>query len=129
MTEIFKTTAEIQPGDIVFNCPSCGKSLAIDPRGAGLIVTCPDCEHEVQVPESGAEVEAEAELEQALTKNITDRLEDLNARLESVEHGRQMDRERFEKISREVRRIQISLERISSVIKEVVPSEESPYLR
>ena len=36
--------------DIVFDCPHCGKSLAIDARGAGLMINCPECEQDVQVP-------------------------------------------------------------------------------
>jgi predicted RNA-binding Zn-ribbon protein involved in translation (DUF1610 family) len=36
--------------DVVFECSKCGKSLVIDARGAGMIITCPDCGTEVQVP-------------------------------------------------------------------------------
>ena len=39
-----------EKSDIVFECTACTKSLAIDRRGAGLIVTCPDCGQKVQVP-------------------------------------------------------------------------------
>jgi hypothetical protein len=35
---------------MVFECPHCGKSLAIDERGAGMMITCPDCQERVQVP-------------------------------------------------------------------------------
>ena len=47
--------------DIFFDCPRCGKSLAIDRRGAGLIVRCPACGLRMQVPmpESQDEVSAE----------------------------------------------------------------------
>ena len=41
---------DVQPTDIIFECPQCGKSLAIDPRGIGLVIACPDCRTEVQVP-------------------------------------------------------------------------------
>lgn len=44
------TQATVSVGDIVFDCPHCNKSLAIDPRGAGLVIACPDCEQQVQVP-------------------------------------------------------------------------------
>lgn len=43
-------SAEIKDTDIVFDCPFCGKSLAIDYRGAGLSVPCTDCGNYVQVP-------------------------------------------------------------------------------
>jgi transcription elongation factor Elf1 len=41
---------EIRETDIVFDCPHCGKSLAIDYRGAGLTIPCSDCGVDVQVP-------------------------------------------------------------------------------
>ncbi len=41
---------EIRPTDIVFNCPHCGHSLAIDYRGAGLQIKCVACGTPVQVP-------------------------------------------------------------------------------
>lgn len=41
---------EIKDTDIVFDCPHCGKSLAIDYRGAGLMVPCTDCGKNVLVP-------------------------------------------------------------------------------
>lgn len=44
------TTAAGTAGDIIFDCPHCSKSLAIDHRGAGLVITCPDCSQPVQVP-------------------------------------------------------------------------------
>lgn len=40
----------IKDTDIVFDCPHCGKSLAIDYRGAGLTITCSDCGNRVEVP-------------------------------------------------------------------------------
>jgi len=36
--------------DIIFECPHCGKSMAIDHRGSGMVVVCPDCRAHVQVP-------------------------------------------------------------------------------
>jgi transcription elongation factor Elf1 len=41
---------DIRPTDIVFDCPHCGKSLAIDYRGAGLTIPCTDCGRDVEVP-------------------------------------------------------------------------------
>ncbi|MGQ9661450.1 MAG: hypothetical protein ACUVWX_03820 [Kiritimatiellia bacterium] len=43
-------SAEIKETDIVFDCPYCGKSLAIDYRGAGLTIQCTDCGRNVVVP-------------------------------------------------------------------------------
>lgn len=42
--------AQLSGRDILFECGNCGKSLAIDYRGAGLNVNCPQCESELEVP-------------------------------------------------------------------------------
>jgi len=36
--------------DILFECRECGKNLAIDCRGAGLNIHCPQCNSELEVP-------------------------------------------------------------------------------
>ncbi len=50
MTEEILETTEIKDTDIVFDCPHCSKSLAIDYRGAGLTIPCTDCGNYVEVP-------------------------------------------------------------------------------
>jgi transcription elongation factor Elf1 len=42
--------AQILETDIVFECPFCSKSLAIDYHGAGLTIPCTDCGELVEVP-------------------------------------------------------------------------------
>jgi len=42
--------SEIHEGDILFDCPHCGKNMAIEPAGAGLMVPCAGCGKDVQVP-------------------------------------------------------------------------------
>lgn len=37
--------------ELVFECSVCGKHLCIDERGAGKSIACPDCQHEVSIPE------------------------------------------------------------------------------
>jgi transcription elongation factor Elf1 len=41
---------QILETDIVFECPHCSKSLAIDYHGAGLTIPCNDCNELVEVP-------------------------------------------------------------------------------
>jgi len=41
---------EVPETDITFECPHCGKSLSIDPRGAGLVISCTLCGQPVTVP-------------------------------------------------------------------------------
>jgi transcription elongation factor Elf1 len=50
MTEERKESSDVEDSDIVFDCPHCGKSLAIDYRGAGLTIPCSDCGRNVEVP-------------------------------------------------------------------------------
>ena len=38
--------------DIVFNCPRCGRHLSVEERGAGLLVNCPSCKEQIEVPRS-----------------------------------------------------------------------------
>ena len=96
MAEQLKKAGDIQPGDIIFECPQCGKSLAIDPLGAGYLVTCPDCSSQVQVPASEAsEGDNVAELENALLQSQT----------------------RLEKISKEIVLIQAALDRITTLMQ------------
>ena len=44
------TGTVIRETDIVFDCPHCGHSLAIDYRGAGLPIECVNCGESVLVP-------------------------------------------------------------------------------
>lgn len=50
MAEQVRDQSDIKETDIVFDCPNCGKSLAIDYRGAGLTIPCTDCGQYVDVP-------------------------------------------------------------------------------
>ena len=50
MTDAVEESSEVKETDIVFDCPHCGKSLAIDYRGAGLTIPCTDCGNYVEVP-------------------------------------------------------------------------------
>ncbi|MDA3800531.1 MAG: hypothetical protein PF692_15845 [Kiritimatiellae bacterium] len=48
--EIKQVDDQILETDIVFDCPHCLKSLAIDYHGAGLTIPCTDCNELVVVP-------------------------------------------------------------------------------
>lgn len=52
-TEQVKTVSDggtVTATDILFDCPSCGKSLVVDQAAEGLIVDCPECRTNVIVP-------------------------------------------------------------------------------
>jgi predicted RNA-binding Zn-ribbon protein involved in translation (DUF1610 family) len=44
------TEIAITPGDVLFECPSCGKSMVIDESATGMIVECGQCFTNVIVP-------------------------------------------------------------------------------
>ena len=50
MADEGQNSTEVKETDIVFDCPHCSKSLAIDYRGAGLTIPCTDCGKMVDVP-------------------------------------------------------------------------------
>ncbi len=80
---------EIKDTDIIFDCPYCGKSLAIDYRGAGLTIPCTDCGNMVEVPiPEGMEItdidssEEDQELEVINLRRLMSSMEEKNLRLE-----------------------------------------------
>src|SRR5258706_13636433 len=59
MAETAKTISKaddivVTERDVLFECPSCGKSLLVDQAAEGLIVVCPQCHITVIVPPKGA---------------------------------------------------------------------------
>jgi len=131
---------EIRQSDIVFDCPFCEKSLAIDCRGAGLTISCPDCDNRIQVPiPEGMEVsdidssneEQEVRIihmreilatSQNRIVELEGELEDLNKRRETLEKQRAESAVRFDVIGREVEVIQRSLVRIAEVLESAAES-------
>lgn len=117
-----KSANELQPGDIIFDCPQCGKSLAIDVRGAGYIVRCPDCGAEIQVP--GIDTVAKAPTVDA-TPAAAPEPSTPEARLEHLERQRAADRERLQQISGELALIQAALDRVMGLIADANAGENS----
>ncbi len=60
---------DIQEGDILFDCPFCGKSMAIESAGAGLMVPCAKCGRKVQVPIPDQETPEASVASPAMTQN------------------------------------------------------------
>ena len=101
---------DLQPDDIVFECPTCGKSLAIDPRGVGLVISCADCQTQVQVPElEGSDLSGEE-------TQITEAPVDLAEQVRLLERFHAIDQERLQQISAEVGLIQSALDRVVALI-------------
>ena len=121
MTILLNTSDNIQPGDIVFACDKCSKSLAIDPRGAGVVVTCPDCGNQVQVPFLDETTVEDAVVQEGATADTAASalILDLQARLEELERRAASDKARFQRMGDELTLIQDHIDRVIATIMEV----------
>lgn len=112
MAEMVPESEAEASGDIIFDCPHCGKSLAIDPRGAGLIIACPDCHQNVTVPglppdqqpeEKAAEDAAEAavdaeESQEAVAGDPAGALEDPMGRIQQLSEALATSQAKIERL-------------------------------
>jgi transcription elongation factor Elf1 len=137
MTDRPDESTEIKETDIVFDCPHCGKSLAIDYRGAGLTSPCTDCGKNVQVPiPEGMEItdidssEEEQEvrilnLRRSLAsaelkiEQLSAEVEELTTRREMLEKVRISQISRFGIVMEKVAAIQKSLEDIQKALAKI----------
>ena len=136
--------SEIRDSDIVFNCPVCDKSLAIDCRGAGLTIACPDCGNKIEVPipenmevsdiDSSDEDKAVRIIHmrevisesQAQIMALESELKDVTLRRDALETIRTENALRFDVIQHEVEVIQRALLRISEVLTSASESLKKP---
>lgn len=128
-----------QEGDIIFDCPECGKSLAIDPQGAGLVIVCPDCKTEVAVPgtvdedppQEAVEIPDASEAAEMLDaargeiEALNRELAEANSRRMVLEHIRSGSIRRMEKVSDELAVIQSSLDRINALFEDAGSEDQA----
>ena len=128
---------DIKETDIIFDCPHCGKSLAIDYRGAGLTIQCSDCGRDVQVPiPDGMElddIDISDEQQEIriihLRKSLADArnrisiletaIEELTARREALEKGRSDSMYKMGQINENIEIIEASFKTALHAIREV----------
>jgi predicted RNA-binding Zn-ribbon protein involved in translation (DUF1610 family) len=117
--------SQIQPNDIIFDCPQCGKSLAIDVRGAGYIVRCPECQAEIQVPgfeEPVAGQPSNSEEFIGVQNNEPpagiDSPDMLLAEIKRLKNLHSLELERKSRISAELALIQAAIDRIVELLEE-----------
>lgn len=138
-SEKSKTRTPLQ--DIVFDCPHCNKSLSIDPRGAGLMVVCPDCEQQVQVPgmplaernqaaaptppPGSADCAEALAAAQAKIEQLAESLEETRERRRYLEKMRADNMASYELIRKDLVTIQNALDRIVAVIQDATTEKTS----
>jgi len=137
MTDKPEIPADIKETDIVFDCPHCGKSLAIDYRGAGLTINCSDCAKDVQVPiPEGMEIEdidSTSEEQEVrimhLRKSLTaaqervarleGAVEELTSRRETLEKGRSENMYRLGEILEKMGVLEAALKTAAHAVEDV----------
>ena len=145
MDEQTEKPADITSNDIVFECPHCGKSLAIESRGAGLIIVCPDCQQRIQVPLADEETElidqdadtvTDLSAEQVRTlrdalaasqskvEQLVSTVAELRERRRRLEKTRADNAARCEIIGRELQAIQSSIDRMIGVLQDAAAEKE-----
>lgn len=125
---------EIKDTDIIFECPHCEKSLAIDYHAAGLSIPCTDCGKFVVVPiPDGMEVsdlDKSVEDQGALiihlreaVANFQARTSQLEAMVEDCTKQRQSDAlkeaentRRFEQLSHDVETVSKAVDEINAAL-------------
>jgi transcription elongation factor Elf1 len=128
---------DIKETDIVFDCPHCAKSLAIDYRGAGLTIPCSDCGKHVQVPiPEGMELtdidssDEEKEIRilnlrrslaaaQFRMEQLEAEIEELTSRRDTLEKGRSGNMFRLGQIVENVDIMENSLKDMAKALKKI----------
>ena len=128
---------DIKDTDIIFDCPLCGKSLAIDYRGAGLSIPCTDCGKNVQVPIPAgmdiSDLDSTDEEQEIRIINLRNTLADskdrvralevelseLNRRRTSLESGKSDSMYRFGTIVEEVDIMRKHLQDIATALEKI----------
>jgi hypothetical protein len=142
-TQIVPELTDIREGDILFDCPYCGKNMAIESAGAGLMVPCANCGRSVQVPipdlgtpeapvatvarpaddENPQTTIRQLDAALSMANQQIDRLlaekEALQERRAFLEQMRVTNAARFEQIAMELSTVQDALERAQVLLDEV----------
>ncbi len=130
------SSTDVSERDILFDCPQCGKSLCIDERGAGLVVTCTECGQRMQVPTreeqtmsgppgSDTELVGPGGLDASAEEILKEKVERLQVTMEEVlDRKRYLEKLRidhalrFERIREEMATIQAALDRMTDILQD-----------
>lgn len=137
MADNLVDTTEIKETDIIFDCPHCGKSLAIDYRGAGLTIPCTDCGKVVQVPIPDGmqitDIDSTVEQQEAMIMNLrksllsaehridklSTELEELRFRNDSIEKIRAENKHQFASVIERIGTIQKAVDEIHKAVSKI----------
>lgn len=132
-------SAEFTDDDIIFECPFCSKSMAIDKRGMGLTISCPKCQGLVRVPTvsetSGSSPDSVSMPIEGLADALEEsrkELDEMKQKLASVENLRvkleEQSKDHEEKLTflrREFGKIQSALDQVTMTIVDSSESQET----
>lgn len=130
MTDQENTPNDFTENDLIFECPYCNKSMAIDKRGMGLTINCPECDGLVRVPtvsestekspdsvdmpvEGLADALAESRDELTALKDKLSGVDDLRVQLEEQTKRHE---EQLAQLRREFGNIQSALDQVSLML-------------
>ena len=85
MTDAETALSEFTEDDIIFECPFCSKSMAIDKRGMGLTINCPQCDGLVRVPTVSESTEGDPDSVSMPVDSLADALEESRLELEALQ--------------------------------------------
>jgi len=130
MSEQHPMTEDFTEDDLIFECPFCEKSMAIDKRGMGLTIQCPECEGLVKVPTVSESSDEDPHTLSMPVEGLADALEHhreelqaLKEKLSSVETVREKleqqtkdHEEKLTRLRREFGSIQSALDQVSMLL-------------
>jgi len=130
MSEENTEKTEFTDDDIIFECPFCSKSMAIDKRGMGLTINCAQCNGMVRVPTVSEQTDSTPHslnmpvegLADALNES-RDEIEILKQRISALETLRgklekktSVQEEKLTSLRREFGNIQSTLDQVSMLM-------------
>lgn len=130
MTDTAQEPDQFTEDDIIFECPFCSKSMAIDKRGMGLTINCPQCDGLVRVPTVSESTEATPDsvtmpvegLADALDESrdeieeLKQKIQELESLRNSLEEQSTIQEEKLILLRREFSHIQSALDQVSMIM-------------
>jgi transcription elongation factor Elf1 len=130
MSDADQDAAQFTDNDIIFECPFCNKSMAIDKRGMGLTINCPQCDGLVRVPTYSENTEGDPHSLEMPVEGLADALdesrdeiEDLHRKIlelealrDSLEEQSSIQEEKLSLLRREFSTIQAALDQVSMMM-------------